>query len=121
ASAADGLWLGLTLSLVPLITLGLSARRHEASTDGGREALFPVVILLLTVGALLWANIALAGDVAVWLGRPRWQGIAMTAALGWLLTAWRPLRKTAPLLLAIALIAAAGALLQIRSGSEGRR
>src|SRR5215510_15236175 len=38
-SAADGLWLGLTLSLVPLITLGLSPRRDEASTDGGRGAL----------------------------------------------------------------------------------
>ena len=112
-NAADGLWLGLTLALVPLITLGLSAGRHEAPTSGERGTLFPVAILLLTVGALLWANIALAGDVAVWLGRPRWQGIAVTAALGWLLTAWRPLRKTAPLLLGLAVIAATVPLLQI--------
>ena len=112
-SAADGLWLGLTLSLVPLMTLGLPGRRRDAPPGGGRGALFPVVTLLLTVGVLLWANIALAGDVAVWLGRPRWQGIAVTAALGWLLTAWRSLRKTAPLLLAIALVAAAVPLLQI--------
>jgi len=112
-NAADGLWLGLTLALVPLITLGLSAGRREAPASDGRGALFPVAILLLTVGALLWANIALAGDVAVWLGRPRWQGIALTAALGWLLTAWRALRRTAPLLLALAVIAAAVPLLQI--------
>jgi hypothetical protein len=111
--AADGLWLGLTLSLVPLVTLGLASGRRAAQPGAGREALFPVVILLLTVGVLLWANIALAGDVAVWLGRPRWQGIVVTAALGWLLTAWRALRKGAPLLLAIALIAAAVPLLQI--------
>ena len=113
-SAPDGLWLGLTLSLVPLITLGLSARGRTVSTRGeAARGLFPVVTLLLTVGALLWANIALAGDVAAWLGRPRWQGIALTAALGWLLTAWRPTRKTAPLLLAIALVAAGAPLLQI--------
>lgn len=112
-SAADGLWLGLTLLLVPLITLGLSTRRREAPPVGGHGALFTVVILLLAVGALLWANIALAGDLAAWLGRPRWQGIVVTAALGWLLTAWRSLRRTAPLLLAIALIAAAVPLLQI--------
>ena len=114
-SAADGLWLGLTVSLVPLITLGLPTRSRGPASGGGEEGgtLFPVVTLLLAVGVLLWANIALAGDVAAWLGRPRWQGIAITAALGWLLTAWRPLRKTAPLLLAIALIAAAVPLLQI--------
>jgi hypothetical protein len=112
-SAADGLWLGLTLLLVPLITLGLSVPRRPDAAPGGRGALFPVVTLLLAVGMLLWANIALAGDVAVWLGRPRWQGIAVTAALGWLLTAWRPLRRTAPLLLSIALVASAIPLLQI--------
>ena len=47
-----------------------------------RDALFPVVTLLLTVGVLLWANIALAGDVAAWLGARRWQGIVITAGAG---------------------------------------
>jgi hypothetical protein len=111
----DGLWLGLALMLVPLITLGLDARPAAAATDGrrGGEPFFPVVMLLITVGVLLWANIALAGDVAAWLGARRWQGIAVTAAAGWLLTAWRPLRRTAPLLLSLALVAAALPLLQL--------
>ncbi|HUM14715.1 MAG TPA: hypothetical protein VL086_03415 [Candidatus Nitrosotalea sp.] len=116
ASAPDGLWLGLTVCLVPLVILGLAAGSGAAPADDGRTtdgSLFPVVTLLLAVGVLLWANIALAGDVAVWLGVPRWQGIAVTATLGWLLTAWRPLRRTAPLLLSIALIAAVVPLLQI--------
>jgi hypothetical protein len=113
---ADGLWLGLTVALVPLITLGLGAERGAAGPldvrgDGG--TLFPVVTLLIAVGVLLWANVGLAGDLAVWLGAPRWQGIVVTAVSGWLLTAWRPLRRTAPLLLAIALVAAVVPLLQI--------
>jgi hypothetical protein len=114
--AADGLWLGLILTLVPLIVLGLQGGRPAASIGAGRDeraSLFPVVILLLAVGVLLWANIALAGDVAVWLGAPRWQGIVLTAVAGWLLTAWSPLRRTAPLLLAIALVAAVAPLLQV--------
>ena len=37
----------------------------------------------------------------------------ITALAGWLLTAWRPLRRTAPLLLSIALVAAAVPLLQV--------
>jgi hypothetical protein len=116
ARAGDGLWLGLTLTLVPLIVLGLPPR--HAATPGGsgraeRASLFPVVTLLITVGVLLWANIALAGDVAAWLGAPRWRGIALTAVAGWLLTAWRPLRRTTPLLLSIALVAAAAPLLQV--------
>jgi hypothetical protein len=116
ARAADGLWLGLTLTLVPLIVLGFQAGRQVAPAGAGpdeRGSLFPVVTLLLTVGVLLWANIALAGDVAAWLGAPRWQGIVVTAVAGWLLTAWRPLRRTAPLLLSIALVAAAAPVLQV--------
>ncbi|MGH7415491.1 MAG: hypothetical protein ACREKJ_14945 [Candidatus Rokuibacteriota bacterium] len=112
----DGLWLGLVVTLAPLIALGLGARRPapdpgEALRPG--EPLFPVVTLLITVGVLLWANIALAGDVATWLGARRWQGIVITAAAGWLLTAWRPLRRTAPLLLTAALVAAVVVVLQL--------
>jgi len=111
----DGLWLGLALTLVPLITLGLGMVRVPAAADtrGEGAPLFPVVMLLVTVGVLIWANIALAGDVAVWLGARRWQGIVVTAVAGWLLTGWRPLRRTAPLLLSIALVAAAVPLLQV--------
>jgi len=70
--AADGLWLGLTVVLVPLIVLGLpAARRSPPAGRDERGSLFPVVTLLFAVGVLLWANIALAGDVAVWLSALR--------------------------------------------------
>jgi len=48
--AADGLWLGLTWALVPLIVLGLQAGPRPGPAGGGRDergSLFPVVILLL--------------------------------------------------------------------------
>jgi len=104
-----GLWLGLVVMVVPLVILGLQPESVEPSG----QPLVSVVTLLLTVGMLLWANIALAGDVAAWLGAQRWQGIVVTAVAGWLLTAWRPLRRTAPLLLALALMAAVLPLLQV--------
>ena len=112
ARGPDGLWLGLVVTLAPLVALGWSTG-HPAATAGASAdgTLFPVVTLLVTVGVLLWANIALAGDVAAWLGARRWQGIVITAAAGWLLTAWRPLRRTAPMLLAIAFLAAVMVLL----------
>ena len=114
ARGPDGLWLGLVVTLAPLIALGLAARPPApppGAAVGAGEMLFPVVTLLITVGVLLWANIALAGDVAAWLGARRWQGIVIAAAAGWLLTAWRPLRRSAPLLLAVAFAAALVALL----------
>ena len=96
------------------IALGWGTGRPAPGDElAGGETLFPVVTLLVTVGVLLWANIALAGDVAAWLGARRWQGIVITAGAGWLLTAWRPLRRTAPLLLAIAFAAAVVVLLQL--------
>ncbi len=114
ARGPDGLWLGLVVTLAPLIALAWGTDRPvpgDRSRDD--ETLFPVVTLLITVGVLLWANIALAGDVAAWLGARRWQGIVITAGAGWLLTAWRPLRRTAPVLLAMALIVAVVVLLQL--------
>ena len=114
ARGADGLWLGLVVTLAPLIALGWGiGRPHPGDGARGSETLFPVVTLLITVGVLLWANIALAGDLTAWLGGRRWQGIGVTAAAGWLLTAWRPLRRTAPLFLAIAFVAAVVVLLQL--------
>jgi len=114
ARGPDGLWLGLVVTLAPLIVLGWGTGRPAPGDDPRPgETLFPVVTLLVTVGVLLWANIALAGDVAAWLGARRWQGIVITAAAGWLLTAWRPLRRTAPLLVALAFVAAVVVLLQL--------
>ena len=58
--AADGLWLGLAWALVPLIVLGLQTGPRPAGAGRDeRGSLFPVVTLLLTVGVLLWANVAL--------------------------------------------------------------
>jgi hypothetical protein len=116
ARGPDGLWLGLVVALAPLVVLGVAPSRPmpaPGEMPGTGDVLFPVVTLLLTVGVLLWANIALAGDVAVWLGARRWQGIAVAAAAGWLLTAWRPLRRITPLLLALAFAGALLALLQV--------
>jgi hypothetical protein len=102
----DGLWIGLALVCAPLAALGIGARARDAAfTPSDREPLFVVVILLLTVGALLWANIVLAGDVAVWLGAPRWRGIVATAAAGWLLAAWRGARRILAALMLLTLIA----------------
>jgi len=73
ARGPDGLWLGLVVTLAPLIALGAGGVRPAAADGASADGtLFPVVTLLLTVGVLLWANIALAGDVAAWLGARRW-------------------------------------------------
>jgi hypothetical protein len=107
ARGPEGLWIGLALTLAALIALG--ARPPEA-VPGERESLFRVVVLLLTVAVLCWANMVLAGDVAAWLGAPRWQGILVTAVGGWLLTAWRGSARIAPALLLIAFLAVTGPL-----------
>jgi len=103
----EGLWIGLALMLAALIALG--ARPPEAG-PGERESLFRVVVLLLAVAVLCWANMVLAGDVAAWLGAPRWQGILVAAVGGWLLTAWRGSARIAPALLLVALLAVTGPL-----------
>src|SRR5262249_38764650 len=43
----------------------------------------------LVVALILWANLVLAGDVAAWLGWPRWRGIAVAGGAARLLLAWR--------------------------------
>jgi hypothetical protein len=108
----DGLWIGLALICAPLVALGAGARAHEAIAAGEREPLFTVVILLGMVGALLWANLVLAGDIASWLGAPRWRGIVVAAAAGWLLAAWRGARRILTLLMLLALIAASVPLVE---------
>jgi hypothetical protein len=105
----DGLWIGLALAMGALVALGV----QPAERAGERESLFRVAILLLAVAVLLWANLILAGNVAVWLGAPRWQGIAAAAGAGWLLTAWRGSARLAPILLLIVLIAVSGPLIAL--------
>ena len=106
----EGLWIGLTLVLAPLITLGAGPPERAS---GEPESVFAVVILLLTVGVLFWANLILAGDVAVWLGAPRWHGIAVTAAGACLLTAWRRGGRIVPALLVAAVLAVNAPLAEV--------
>jgi len=100
----DGLWAGLLFAVAPLFILrsGGGAR----AVPGGRDTLFPVVVLLLVIGLMLWANLALAADAAAWIGVPRWQGIAAAAGGAWLLVLWRRAGRLLPWLLGIAFVAA---------------
>jgi hypothetical protein len=112
ARGPDGLGIGLALILVPLIALGAGPPEPAA-----REPAFPVVILFLTVGVLLWANLILAGDVAEWLGAPRWHGIAVAAAAGCLVTAWRGGGRVVPVLLLAAVLALGAPLAELGRGA----
>ncbi len=106
-SGPDGLWAGLLLLVAPLLALS-TAERAPASPS--RHELFPVIALLLAVALLLWANLVLAGDVAAWLGWPRWRGIALAAGGAWLLLVWRGASRLVPGLL---LAAACGLVLPL--------
>ena len=99
-SGPDGLWVGLLLLVTPLLALAVVG--GDAPLVSARDALFPVVALLLVVAILFWANLVLAGDVAAWLGAPRWQGIAVAGGGAWLLILWRRAGRLVPWLLLIA-------------------
>jgi hypothetical protein len=96
-SGPDGLWMGLLLLVGPLLALAVTGGRTPSLPS--RSELFPVVALLLVVALLFWANLVLAGDVAAWLGSPRWHGIALAAGGAWLLLVWRRAGRLIPLLL----------------------
>ena len=99
-SGPDGLWIGLVLLVAPLLALAVASGVTSPAPSG--DALFPVLALLLVVGILFWANLVLAGDVAAWLGAPRWQGIAVAAGGAWLLLVWRRSGRLMPVLLLVA-------------------
>ncbi len=108
ARGPSGLWIGLALVLAPLIALGAGPPEPAE-----REPVFPVVILFVAVGVLLWANLILAGDVMVWLGAPRWHGIGVAAALGCLVAAWRGGGRLVPVLLLAAALALGAPLAEL--------
>ena len=99
-SGPDGLWIGLVLLVAPLLTLAVAGGAPPAAPSG--DALFPVLALLLVVALLFWANLVLAGDVAAWLGAPRWQGIGLAAGGAWVLMVWRRSGRLVPVLLLVA-------------------
>jgi hypothetical protein len=117
ARGPDGLWIGLALVMAPLVALGL---RPTALSDVEPESIFPVVVLLFTVGTLLWANFILAGDVAGSLGFPRWYGIALAAAGGCLMTGWPGAGRAVPALLLVAALMVAAPLADlVRAAGSG--
>ncbi|HXJ77513.1 MAG TPA: hypothetical protein VMS64_02430 [Candidatus Methylomirabilis sp.] len=110
ARGTDGLWIALVLVLAPLVALGIRpSPRGSAMPESG----YPVVVLVATVVFLFWANMILAGDVAAWLGVPRWHGIAVTVVSGCLVTAWRGARRLVPVLLLVAMLAVSGPLAEL--------
>jgi hypothetical protein len=102
----DGIWAGLLLVVAPLLALSVAGGDSRVAQPA-RDALFPVVVVLLVAGILLWGNLTLAGDAAAWLGAPRWQGIAIAAGGAWLLVLWRGAGRLVPWLLLAALLALA--------------
>jgi hypothetical protein len=112
-SGPGGLWVGLLLLVAPPLALAVS--RGGAPLPSQND-LFPVLAFLLVVGLLYWANFGLAGDVAAWLGWPRWQGIAVAAGGAWVLMTWRRARRLVPLFL---LLAACGLPLPLLALAQG--
>lgn len=112
----DGVWVGLLLLVAPLFALAVTGGDRR-TVQPAREDLFPVVVLLLVAGLLLWASLTLAGDVAAWLGSPRWQGIGLAAGGAWLLLIWRRAGRLVPWLLLVSLVGVAAPLVVLARGA----
>ena len=87
ARGSEGLWVGLALTVAPLIALLVPGSAEPSRSDAG--ARFRRAVLLAVAGISIWANIGLAADVATWQGVPRWQGIAGAVIVAWLFAGWR--------------------------------
>jgi hypothetical protein len=87
ARGSEGLWVGLALTVAPLIAVVAPGGAEPAQRDAG--ARFRRAVLLAVAGISIWANVGLAADVAAWQGAPRWQGIAVAVIAGWVFAAWR--------------------------------
>ena len=105
ASAAGGgrhaLWIGLCAMLAPLLALLVGAARRTAGEPGAHGLVASIVACVL-----LWANLALAGEVATSLGHARWQGVVLIAVPA-LILAWWPsgARRASAAFAVIALVA----------------
>ena len=84
----EGLWLLLLVFVAPLLALFL-APSTTVTAENHSAGRLSIVAMVLTVGAVLWANLSLAGDVAVWLGGPRWSGALVGGGATVALGAWR--------------------------------
>ena len=88
ARGSEGLWVGLALTVAPLIAL-VAPGGAEPAQRGAAGARFRRAVLLAVAGISIWANIGLAADVAAWQGAPRWQGIAVAVIVAWVFAGWR--------------------------------
>jgi hypothetical protein len=109
----DGLWVGLLAVVGPLL-----ARSRPAPRPPRRAAVLGAGVLVVVVILLFWANLGLAGDVAHWLGRPRWHGIAVTAGGGLLLVILPGGARIASVLAVLALGALALSAVAVVQASE---
>lgn len=103
AEGRDGLWVGLLFIVAPLLASVASGSTRAAGRAAGEQAL-PLVAMLLVVGLVIWANFSLAGDVATWLGVPRWRGIIPVAGAALALIVWPQLARHWPWFLPVGLV-----------------
>ena len=118
AQGAAGLWPGLLIVVAPLLALALRARLPADDTTRAPIPLVHVATFFVMVALLIWAGLVLAGDLGSRLGAPRWHGIALAAAGGLLLTAWRGAERAVPVLLFVAAVSALMPLIAL-SASAG--
>ena len=93
--------------LVLLVVLGpcgaLIGGRTERAAEPSR--VLPALTLLAAL-LLLWAGLALIGDIASGVGAPRWRGIVIAAGCAFALTVWPPAGRWWPRLVPAALLVA---------------
>lgn len=94
-----GVWIGLLAVVAPLLAQARAVEPLPAAA-----ARLATGVLVAVGGLLLWANLALAGDVAVWLGRPRWHGVALAGGGALLIAVWPVATRVAPGLVLLALV-----------------
>ena len=104
SKGSEALWLVLLVVVAPLLALFLVPAGGRPVTWNEHADTLPVVTTLLVVGALLWANLSLAGDLAVWLGGPRWSGALVAGGAAAALGVFREGEKTMPLFILAALL-----------------
>jgi hypothetical protein len=103
AEGRDGLWLALLFVVAPLFAF-VALASARSSVHGTQDQTLETVAALLMIGLLVWANLSLAGDVAAWLGWPRWRGIfPVVGALG--LSLWPRASRSWPWLVPAGLLA----------------
>jgi hypothetical protein len=104
----EGLWLLFLFFVAPLLALFMVPSESRNRESG----VLSVAAMILIVGTLLWANLALVGDVAIWLGGPRWIG-PLLAGTGAVAATWWGRRVFERLLAFLALLALVAPLLAI--------